>query len=501
MGGGSRAGVRSDEERSLLPKEEGSTVVDEVEPASVGLMTLFGLGAVLFGMSGTSLPGMLQGTLYGDDDWYGKQLKLMIVLHVVGLIVCLGTGTMLLPKLKAVAEEVKRKSSTSSSGVEHRWDTLKWTLTMLVSLTHFTDVFSAYVWRQIYGTFKEFFLMESYMFVSGYLSNPNPTRRRLRAIWKSVVGAYVVNQIFFLLLVKIAYKWGPADRLYVTFKAYTPSEAAKLNLFYEFWMPFSILYYLADLIMARIVAPTWVELRYPLAFSFVLAVCIQYIPWQDQPTFFAMVEFFSFFPYYMLGVTIRKHSKVFSRILDWHSTRIALAVSFLAFFSLTVVSYGLRNDLGFYAKLEKGGWYDAYQGKEGFAYNSLYSGKGLWVAFYDTIGGIPLRLVMIFAAISLFGVGNDEVVLFGGRLNITRQGKNSMANYIIHYYAKFLLAFTTLFEPTHYSPWKVIGIFALVFVQANVWMYPPVHRILKPIFLAPNVDALLSDEDKPPPPA
>lgn len=32
------------------------------------------------------------------------------------------------------------------------------------------------------------------------------------------------------------------------------------------------------------------------------------------------------------------------------------------------------------------------------------------------------------------------------------------------------------------------------FVQANVWMYPAVHRVVKPVFLAPDMDALLVRE-------
>lgn len=456
----------SSEERALLSKsvgeDEGQLGNNSLDEPPAWLSAIGGIGIVLFGTSGMSLPRALQATLHGDL-WYHEQLKILLELHVLGIVFSAFAARSIVPKLRHILLESKLHDNANHH-VEHRWDTLKWTLTMLVSLTHFSHVFDGYVWREIYGTFKDFFLMQTYMFVSGYLSPPVPTRRRLRAVWKSVVGTYIVNQLLFWLLVKIAYKWGPAGRLYVTFRPFTRQEVASKNLFYEFWMPFAILYYLADLIMARIIAPVWVELRYPLLASFIMAVCIQYIPHEYQPTFFALVELFALLPYYMLGISIKRNATAFSRVMEWRSTRIALAAAFCCFFSLTVVSYGMRNSLGFYAKQKHSGWFDAYQGKEGFAYGELYSGTAFCFAFYDTLGGAPLRILMVFAAISLFGGGHHPLVLNLGLLtfSITRQGKNSIANYIMHYYAKFALAFTPLFEPTHYSPWKVIGIFVLV---------------------------------------
>ncbi|KAJ8605566.1 hypothetical protein CTAYLR_000145 [Chrysophaeum taylorii] len=486
------------EEVSLLPKEEAAEPPRREEPTA-WLLVLGSLATVLFGASGTSLPRMLQGAEEGKH-WYRKQLSLLVTIHITSGCVLGLVGRHLAPQIRSALREAKAADEGNApSVVEHRWDTLKWTLTMLVSLTHFTDVFEYFVWRQIYGTFKEFFLMETYMFVSGYLSTPVATSRRLRAIWKSVAGAYFVNQLLFLTLVKIAYKWGPVGRLDQTFKDYSSKEAAEINMFEYFWYPFSILYYLADLIMARIAAPTWMELRYPLVMSFVLAVCVQY---GGSSGFFALTEFFAFFPYYILGITVKKHARQFAQFLEWKGTRVGLALGFMLMFVVTIVSYGLKNELGLNSVLEHTGWFDAMEGKEGFDFKSDYSGKTLWFAWYDNVGGIPLRFLMIAAAISLFGGGSDPVVFklpFGGfELDITQQGKNSMANYILHYYLKFLLAFTPLFLPSHYGIPKILLICFIVFVQANFWMWPPVQRFLKPIFLAPNMDFLLAPpEDLP----
>ena len=50
-----------------------------------------------------------------------------------------------------------------------------------------------------------------------------------------------------------------------------------------------------------------------------------------------------------------------------------------------------------------------------------------------------------------------------------------------------------------YSPWKLVAVVALTVAQAQFWMSDTVSRLVRPIFIAPDMSALLVDprEDLP----
>lgn len=99
---------------------------------------------------------------------------------------------------------------------------------------------------------------------------------------------------------------------------------------------------------------------------------------------------------------------------------------------------------------------------------------------------------MVFATVVLFS-RRDKVVLNFRLLkfDLTAMGKRSISNYIMHCYIVLLLNMTPVATGQYYGPTKILLILLLVVVQSNFWMSLRVYNLVRPIFLAPNLDRIL----------
>ena len=79
------------------------------------------------------------------------------------------------------------------------------------------------------------------------------------------------------------------------------------------------------------------------------------------------------------------------------------------------------------------------------------------------------------------------------RLDVTRAGKYSIVNYVMHYYVKYALAFTPLLLSSNYTrPWGplwAVGLVAIAVAQANLWMHEPVAKLVSKWLIFPEMES------------
>ena len=79
------------------------------------------------------------------------------------------------------------------------------------------------------------------------------------------------------------------------------------------------------------------------------------------------------------------------------------------------------------------------------------------------------------------------------RLDVTRAGKYSIVNYVMHYYVKYALAFTPLLLSSNYTrPWGplwAVGLVAIAVAQANLWMHEPVAKLVSKWLIFPDMES------------
>lgn len=476
--------------------------VEESEPSTVVLVT-FAIATTLFGTSACAIVHCVHGMQAGEH-WYQGQLVQMGVLHGASLAVVAATAwAMRKVRLKGCFEK--------EPGIEHRWDTVKWTLTMVVAWSHIGIVFYDRLWFQVLQTYKEFWLMQTYFFISGYLSSPEPTAKRLQAVWRSLVGAYFVNQVLYWCVEQITFRYSwDTTRLSHTMwgRSYDVEHSPILTVV---WQPTGPLWYLPNLMGMRLIAPWWMQLKWPLVCAVILQLVIMSMKENDFNTmlgFMATNSMLTLFPFYVSGIIARRYSKAVNRVLDWKGARLAGLAS-----SLTFLGFCYANCAN---QLESGHWFGIYTvatnerlwfnwntGRLTACFESILGGRSAWLpyAWYIVIGGNVARYTLMFATVALFS-RRDPVVLnlriF--TLDVTARGKRSISNYLMHYYVLMCLDLTFWGTNQHYGPLKIIGLVVIVILQSNLWMWLPVYNIVRPIFLAPSFDRLLlpADDTKPP---
>ncbi|KAJ8600157.1 hypothetical protein CTAYLR_001914 [Chrysophaeum taylorii] len=496
---------------ALLTTESSST-------PSTALLVLFGVSATVFGSSACALVHGLRGLDDDDSSWYRQQLVVIVAVHAASFLVGALSGALLLPQVRRALKGV----SGRAEGVEHRWDTVKFTLTVVVAFSHIGLVFVKYAWFEVYNVFKEFWLMQTYFFISGYLSTPEPTRKRFQAIWRSLVGAYVVNQTLYFLFLKLmfAYGWKSTRLDHTTLygEYYTRSTEKHENFLIEFWHPQGPLWYLPNLVCARLIAPWWMELRRPLFWAVVLQVLILSLKstdFNDGLAFLCINSLFSMcLPFYVLGIISRRHNRVLNAVFDWPGTWWAAFASFFTFLGSCYVSIAFQlgksrwffgveeqlfDDIETYNEPHRV-WFNANTGRLTYAFQEVLSNaknselhKYLTFAWYLVVGGNAVRVVMMFSAVRLFSRATAVVLpLFGHfEIDVTAMGKRSISNYLMHWYIYLMFQMTFLETNEHYGAWKVILLIALTFFQSMFWMSKPVYNVVRPIFLAPSMDRLL----------
>ena len=314
------------------------------EPSSV-LFVIFAVGLVVGGVGGMALPRALMYAIEGHA-WFTQQVWILGTMNIVGLGCAAMSAGALAPQVRRALANVPTGTAT---GVEPRWDTLKYFLTQLVSISHFMAAPCwNYAWWFAFWNFKEMFLMQCYVFISGYLSPPVPNQRRLQALWKSVIGAYIVNQSLTCLLYAIGYQYSPV------LTDGTSGPGAGFNFFWEIFDSQAALWYLANLMMWRGAAPFFVQLKHPIFWSVAMAIWCKYMStynFSDNFDFMKANSAVVFFPYYLLGILVRKHSAAFHAVLEWRATHRAAFAAFTACLVLNLVNYAQRwNVFDFFAK-------------------------------------------------------------------------------------------------------------------------------------------------------
>ena len=477
----------------LLPGASAKDAAAALEP-SPALLCTFAVALVVCGVGGSSLPRAVMYAARGDA-WFKEQAWILFAMHLGGGLVAAGAAWALAPSVRASLAGVTGRAA----GVEPRWDTLKYFLTQLVAFAHFSGFCWDYAWYAAVWNFKEYFLMQAYVFVSGYLSTPEPNRRRLQAIWRSLAGAYVVNQAVLMLWYFIGYEYN--YNLFLL--AQGPGKG--FNLFWEFWDPQGALWYLSNLMMWRAAAPLWMELKRPLLASLLVVVCINYMPsedYDDRLDFLKISSGVAFFPYYVLGIVCRRHSAKLHAALEWRATRPAALCALASCLALNFMNYGLQwSVFDFYAQC--GGlcdddnryWFTQNEANWKASFRETYDGRALLWAWYDVVGGLPSHLAVLFGTLAAFSVRKEPVPY------VTRLGANSITNYIMHWYVLLALTYTGFWQTSRgdgflsmdYGPWKLIAAVVLTVAQAQFWMSNAVSRLVRPIFIAPDMSALLVD--------
>ena len=492
------------------------------KPPATGLLVVAAVSAVLASTSGMALM-----TCWRDARW--ALLAWVLPAHIAALSLAgLVWARRLVPRVRAWADALDADDAAlAAAGLadaakapsyDPRWDTVKWTLTTMVAVTHFTDALNGYAPREIYGCWKEFFLMESYAFVSGYLSSPEPTPRRLRAVWKSVAGAYAIHQSLLMLTLKLGFVWLAATwvpgRLYDTYSEMSYADARSINVVEMFWYPYGPMYYLMNLVMWRLAAPFWFELRYPLAVACACSVVYKYgslspkATYEQGSPFMSIGTFWGYLPFYVLGVVLRRHGARLRAALAWPGARAAARAAMLTLLALVTIDVagvnGLKlSSLSWFATVSTDTCLFANNGNDSYSYyDSDYHGWPLRLAFYESVAGFPLRVVAILSVFVLWS--SDEPVVLdlgawcgcGGwlpRLDVTRAGKYSIVNYVMHYYVKYALAFTPLLLSSNYTrPWGplwAVGLVAIAVAQANLWMHEPVAKLVSKWLIFPDMES------------
>ena len=384
-----------------------------------------------------------------------------------------------------------------------RWDNLTFFATMTVAVAHFIDPWESYAPVLAVRTFQEWWLMQTYVFMSGYLSAPREqTPKRLRAIWGSLVGPYVVAQYLYLVLIRLGWLVvgdASADSWYTVAKI-PPS----FSFFSMFWYPWCICWYLMTLVMWRIAAPLWMRLRRPLLYASVVAVLGGYVAFPSigyaDGNFLRWQEALAYFPYYILGVHARASEAAFRAALAWPGTRAAALAAVTAMVGGVLVNIAAFADfapgcLAAHATPANNGtlstmaFYDDNDLDMTATFTDEYEGAA-WVAlaWYGPAAALPAHVLLVGAAVALLGAGGRKIRY------VSNAGANSIVNYVFHYVVVLALALLGFYN--EYSVAKLVAVIAIAAAQSQVWMATPVATALRTVLMPRSLLQLLLLEEE-----
>ena len=469
-----------------------TTAVSAVLTGNTGFATIRCL------MNYWSLPA---GSLLTSNLWAQKRLRWLLPTHIVSLAVLAVSGVQLAQHVAACAESNPPKAKGE---YDARWDNTKFFATMLVSVAHFLDPWELYAPVMVIRNCEEWFLMQTYAFISGYLSTPGEqTPKRLRAIWASVVATYIIAQSMYMGLIKVGWSVVPASSA-------TGWEAvAKIPSAFPFvsalFNPWCLCWYLLALVSWRVFAPLWLRLRRPLLCACFVALLSGYVAFPSFPfadgDFLRVHETLAFFPYYVLGITARSHESVTQMMLAWPSARAGALAAALTMVAGALMSTAASDNFarGCLAArklppntgtVSSMGWYTDDDLDMLAPYGDEFEGVWLNFAWYGPACALPAHATLVAATIVLFG--RD-----GGRIAyVTAAGANSLCNYVFHYTVILAIALAGFYDS--YSPYpvaKICGAIAIAAAQAQIWMSEPVAAAVRQLLVPkPILRLLLLDE-------
>ena len=229
------------------------------QPPSRELLCVTAIALVVAGNTGLGVPAVVDRYISGDDH-SGTTLSVYLPLHLIAL----GTVVACLSSVVPTARQCMEHLEASAIGYDARWDNCKFFLTQVIAQGHFQDPWWGQLPVLIYRTAEDWWIMPTYAFICGYCSAPVVTRARLRRLWTSVAFAYVINQMLCLVLsaffLYLAVQSGSTARVNSMFAA-GEFQPANWNLLIKFWCPVGVMWYLSCLVMWRMMAPFWMEVR------------------------------------------------------------------------------------------------------------------------------------------------------------------------------------------------------------------------------------------------
>jgi len=392
---------------------------------------------------------------------------------------------------------IKKSASTYDS----RWDRIKFVLTQVVALNHMIDPLmdEQRAPALIYRNFTEFWLMQSYSFISGYLSVPVANDRRIRAIWIPLFTAYLFPQVYYLILIKsIAPICSPSTKqtmAYDVFIAFTKHRWDDIPG--QFFYPYYQLWYMAVLPFWRLLAPVWMRLRAPLTLAVASSVIFIGYNKRGYPllqenqfeTFLSFQYVWAFWPCYVAGIVFHRysdHRQMLDFLLQKKVKCAAMVIlSILIIFNImNIVRFSNCDSWRIHCKLNPNqqtyfqyfsiigaeSFYDFYGSSNKFVYYFL--------AYYSYLSNYLTHFITVIAVFSLLGDLD-----FGPFLDVVQMGKNSVVNYICHVNLIILMIFSGYYDNT--TSVRFALFFFIAPVQSLFWMLPTVAHVMRNVLLAP----------------
>ena len=488
-------------------------------PPSAALLSATAACLVLVGNTGQGLPAVLDRWVAGADG-AGAMMASYLPLHLA----CLAAAAACLAALVPAALAWWRQAEAAPDGLaapparDPRWDNCKFFLTMIIAQGHFQNPWWGHLPVLVYRIAEDWWIMPTYCFISGYLSSPEPSRSRARRLWTSVAVAFAINQMITFPIragfLRLGYMRGSAvvgDMLAAG--EYQPSN---WNLIEKFWYPDGLMWYLSCLLTWRLLAPFWIELKYPLATSLLVMVGVPYATTPELTgglTFLAWDRVLGFLPWYVLGLVVRRDGWAAraAAAARWRGARRAALVAHAVNLACNGANVVLSNPYGDHTFS-----FVTYAGSmDGIQANGLYTMETVDVeatsqstydfnyatktaqalAWYGPLLGAIAKAALIYGTVAL--APTEKIERVGGfAFDLTRRGADSIVNYLFHYYVIYALCLTGVYEQFTVARYALVLALAPAFAQ--VWMSRPVAGFLKATLIFPDVERfLLSSEPEP----
>ncbi|OYD07234.1 acyltransferase family protein [Paludifilum halophilum] len=184
---------------------------------------------------------------------------------------------------------------------DYFFDNVKFLLIALVVLGHAyrplideSPVIKA-VYLAIYS-----FHMPLFILISGYFAKNYWKEGQTRKVIATILIPYFIFEILYSLFDHFAYQ----------------TDAVDISILEPYW----IMWFLFSLFLWRLILPYFINLKYPLATAFLLAILIGYI--DDADKYLSFSRTVAFFPFFLAGFYLQKHhiEKLFTkgiRTLSW----------------------------------------------------------------------------------------------------------------------------------------------------------------------------------------
>lgn len=280
----------------------------------------------------------------------------------------------------------------------HQLDNFKYILILLVVIGHFIEpLLDKIEWVRSFYVFIYLFHMPMFAFASGCLSKAKLDKKEMKQLFTSLVIPYFTLEVIFTVFDFLIFK--------------------KSTIEFSFLQPYWILWYLFSLLLWKVLAPFFYQLKYPIFFSFLIGLLSGMNGYGYNLSF---SRTFVFFPFFLMGFLNYKNS--FSNIeIDRHAK--TLFLSTLLFALLAIFYFKDFNTIN--------RWW-------------LYGSASYSQLNVDVLHGIAYRSMHYFLA---FVLGTSLLFLTSKKkLFVSKIGANTLTIYILHAFLVKYLQSTTFYQ-------------------------------------------------------